>query len=157
MLKELDEEVKVLLQGVQVTNVNSHSLGIIGIRKNDGKLINHIMIPKNTPIPVERTEPFGIAAANQVTVQIKVVEGESDNPDECTEIGLCELKDLPAGLKTADKIDVTYRYKPDGRLEVTGRHRGTGKEAKVEIIRSTGMDDREIKDAQDSVIGIEVG
>ena len=157
VLKNLDEEVKVLLQGVQVTNVNSHSLGIIGIRKADGKLINHIMIPKNTPIPIEHTEPFGTADANQISVQIKIVEGESDNPEECTEIGLCELKDLPKGLGKGEKIQVTYRYNADGRLEVTGRHQSSGKEARVEIIRSSGMDDKQIADAKEEVIGIEVG
>jgi molecular chaperone DnaK len=156
-LKDLDEEVKVLLQGVQVTNVNSHSLGIIGIRKKDGKMINHIMIPKNTPIPVEHTEPFGTAESNQISVQIKIVEGESENPEECTEIGMCELKDLPKGLGKGEKIDVTYRYSADGRLEVTGRHKTSGKEAKVEIIRSTGMSDKEVSAAKDDLIGIDVG
>ena len=70
---------------------------------------------------------------------------------------MCELKDLPKGIGKGDKIQVTYRYSADGRLEVTGRHQASGKEARVEIIRSSGMDDKEIADAREEVIGIEVG
>ncbi len=157
-LKEsIDEEVMILLQGVEVTNVNSHSLGIIGIRKSDMKLVAHKMIPKNTPIPAEITKPFGTEKANQVSVQIKIVEGDSDNPEDCTEIGCCEIKDLPAGRPAGSLIDVTYSYSVDGRLQVTGKDRTSGKEARVEIVRTSGMDDAAIKDAKKDVVGMEVG
>jgi molecular chaperone DnaK len=157
-LKEsLEEEVMILLQGVEVTNVNSHSLGIVGVRKADGKVVAHKMIPKNTPIPVEITKPFGTEKANQSSVLIKVVEGESDNPEDCTEIGTCEIKDLPGGRPAGSLIDVTYAYGADGRLQVTGKDRTSGKEAKVEIVRATGMDDKEIKAATADVIEMEVG
>jgi molecular chaperone DnaK len=156
-LQNIDEEVKVLLAGVQVTNVNSHSLGIIGLRPADGTQINHIMIPKNTPIPVEHTEPCGTAQDNQVSVQIKVVEGESENPEDCTEIGSCEISDLPKGRSKGALIDVTYRYGADGRLQVTGRDRETAKEASVEIVRAGGMDETAVEEAQKNVEDLEVG
>ena len=153
---DIDDEVKILLEGVQVSNVNSHSLGIVGIRKSDGKTIAHKMIPKNTPIPVEKTEPFGTAEANQVTVQIKVVEGESDDPADCTEIGMCEIKDIPSGGGKGAMIDVTYRYSVDGRLHITGKHRETGKEASVEIVRSSGMDETDIEEAQETILDLDI-
>lgn len=153
----IEEEVMILLQGVEVTNVNSHSLGIIGIRKSDMKLVAHKMIPKNTPIPAEITKPFGTEKANQVSVQIRIVEGESDNPEDCTEIGCCEIMDLPAGRPAGSLIDVTYSYSVDGRLSVTGKDRTSGKEARVEIVRSSGMDDKEIAAAQKDVVKIDVG
>jgi len=157
LLQNIDDEVKVLLQGVEITNVNSHSLGIIGIRKADGKLINHAMIPKNTPIPCDKTEPFGTASANQVSVQIKVVEGESEDPEDCVEIGTCVLSELPAGRQAGAVVDVTYKYKVDGRLEVFGRDRATGKEAKVEIVRKAGMDKDEVIRAKDTILDMEIG
>ncbi len=157
VLKNIDEEVKVLLKGVEVTNVNSHSLGIIGIRKADGKMINHVMVPKNTPIPVERTEPFGTASANQLSVQIKVVEGESEDPEDCVEIGTCVLSDLPIGRPAGAIVDVTYKYGVDGRLTVTGHDRATNREARVEIQRKTGMSEADITEAKDTVVGLDVG
>lgn len=153
----IEEEVMILLQGVEVTNVNSHSLGIIGIRRSDMKLVAHKMIPKNTPIPAEITKPFGTEKANQVSVQIRIVEGESDNPEDCTEIGCCEIMDLPGGRPAGSLIDVTYSYTVDGRLSVTGKDRTSGKEARVEIVRSSGMDDKEIAAAQKDVVKIDVG
>jgi molecular chaperone DnaK len=157
-LKEsIEEEVLILLQGVEVTNVNSHSLGIIGVRKSDMKVVAHKMIPKNTPIPAETTKPFGTEKANQVSVMIKVVEGESDNPEDCTEIGTCEIRDLPTGRPAGSLIDVTYAYSVDGRLQVIAKDRVSGKEAKVEIVRTSGMDDKEIKAAAKDVVAMEVG
>ncbi len=156
-LVDIDEEVKVLLQGVEVTNVNSHSLGLIGIRKADGKLINDILIPVNTPIPIERTKAYGTASANQVSVQIKVVEGEGEDPDDCVEIGTCVLSELPAGRGAGAIVDVTFAYGADGRLTVTGRDRGTGKEAKAEIVRKSGMDEKEINAAEKTVDALDVG
>ena len=64
---------------------------------------------------------------------------------------------MPKGLPAGALIDVTYSYSVDGRLQVTGKDRTSGKEAKVEIVRATGMDDKEIKDAKKEVVGIEVG
>ncbi|MBI2919530.1 MAG: Hsp70 family protein [Planctomycetes bacterium] len=158
VLKEaMDEEVMILLQGVEVTNVNSHSLGIVGIHKKTGKVVAHKMIPKNTPIPVEITKPFGTEKADQASVIIKIVEGESENPEDCTEIGTCEIKDLPKGRPAGSLIDVTYSYSVDGRLQVTGKDRISGKEARVEIVRSSGMDAKEIKDAQKDLVQVEVG
>ncbi|MEK7468819.1 MAG: Hsp70 family protein [Planctomycetota bacterium] len=157
-LKEsIDEEVMILLQGVEVTNVNSHSLGIVGIHKKTGKLVAYKMIPKNTPIPADITKPFGTEKENQVSVQIKIVEGEGETPEDCTEIGMCEIKDLPKGHPAGSIIDVTYSYSVDGRLQVTGKDRLSGKEARVEIVRASGMDDKEIKEAKKDVVEMEVG
>lgn len=152
----LPEEIAVLLEGVEVTNVNSHSLGIVGIRKSDGKTINHIMIPEQTALPAEKAEPFGTAYDNQTSVQIRVVEGESDDPEDCVEIGTCHISDLPAGRSKGAIVDVTYQYSADGRLEVIGRDRATGKEAKVEIVREVGMTEKQVKQETAAVAEVEV-
>ncbi|MBI2930540.1 MAG: Hsp70 family protein [Planctomycetes bacterium] len=157
LIKDIDAKARGLLQGVEVTNVNSHSLGIIGIRKSDGRMVNDILIPRNTPIPVERTKTYGTATANQVSVQIKVVEGEGEDPEDCVEIGTCVLSELPAGRDAGAKVDVTFRYDADGRLEVSARDRATGKEAKVEIQRKSGMTQAQITDAKAAIGGLDLG
>ena len=63
-----------------VTNVNSHSLGIVGVDAQTGRRRNQILIPKNTPLPHTVTKVFKTNKPNQPNVVIKVVEGESERP-----------------------------------------------------------------------------
>ena len=44
-----------------VTNVNSHSLGIVGVDAQSGRRRNQILIPKNTPLPHTVTKVVVIA------------------------------------------------------------------------------------------------
>ena len=102
-----------------------------------------------TAIPTEVTKAFGTAEANQVSVDIRVVEGESDDPDDCVEIGTCVISDLPKGRPAESMIDVTYCYGQDGRLHVEAKDRETSNDAKVEIIREHGMSEQEVGAAKD--------
>src|SRR4029077_18008637 len=91
----IPEEVVGMLSGVVVQNVNSHSLGIVTVTP-DGKKKNLIMIKEQTPLPAQVAKVFGTFMDNQVSVEIKILEGESQDPDDCTEIGTCLISDLPA-------------------------------------------------------------
>jgi molecular chaperone DnaK len=100
-----------------VTNVNSHSLGIVGVDTQTGRRRNQILIPKNTPLPHTVTRAFKVQKAGQRQIVIRVVEGESERPDACIQVGTCVVQappDLPAGTP----VQVSYSYQPDGRLEV---------------------------------------
>ncbi len=107
-----------------VTNVNSHSLGILGSDVETGRKINKILIPKNSPLPQEVTKLFRTFKANQRSVLIKVLEGESDRPEACTAVGTCAIRDLPADLPAGWPVKVTYSYEPNGRLRVSARLKG---------------------------------
>ena len=150
-IQDIDDEVLVLLEGVSVTNVNSHSLGIVGIRKSDGQRINHIMIPAQTALPAEKKKAFGTADANQISVDIHVVEGESQDVDDCVEIGKAVISGLPKGRAAEALVDVSYRYGADGRIDVVAVDRDTGQDATVEIIRDSGMSEVEVGKAKDQL------
>ena len=66
---------------------------------------------------------------------IKILEGESEDPDDCTEIGTCIISDLPANRPKGSKVAVTYKYGEDGRIEVVAKDYQTGQEAHTEIKR----------------------
>ena len=102
----------------KIKNVNSHSLGVVGIDRQTRRRRNGILIPRNTPIPVTAHRVFRTRKADQKSILVQVVEGESRSADECTEIGKCTVRNLPPNLPAQSPVDVEFHYKPDGRLQV---------------------------------------
>jgi molecular chaperone DnaK len=122
-----------------VRNVNSHNLGVLGIEKKTGLQRNHVMIPRNTPLPASNTSRFATHRANQTAVAVNVVEGGDASGNDAAHIGRCVVRYLPPGLPAHTPIDVTFTYGQDGRLTVKARLPGLNKEATSEILRSAGM------------------
>lgn len=126
---------------IQVTNITSHSLGVV--LWNDEMLEEYVfpMIKKMTSIPAEFKNNFGTAQANMAKVVVRVVEGESTMPAECTPLGLCAI-DLPPFLPKGSPVELTYRYNANQVLEVIVD--AFGKQSRVTIQRNTGLSDEEI-------------
>ncbi|MBL4848728.1 MAG: Hsp70 family protein, partial [Planctomycetes bacterium] len=138
------EDVVGLLGGVVVSNVNSHSLGIVTVAR-DGSRRNLVMIKEQTTLPAETTKVFGTAMDNQVSVEVKILEGESEDPEECIEIGTCIISDLPPNRPKGTKVSVTYSYTEDGRIHIHARDHETGQEVRTEIKRdSEGLSEEEM-------------
>lgn len=82
----------------ELVNVNSHSLGVVGTDPELGRKVNVVLIPKNTPLPARKVKQFRTAQANQRSVKVRVIEGESQRPEYCISLGECIVRDLPPGL-----------------------------------------------------------
>lgn len=121
----------------ELINVNSHSLGVVGIHEKSGQRVNAVLIPRNTPIPTEAVRTCKTADAGQRSVAVHVVEGESEQPEYCVPLGKCVVRDLPVDLPKGTLVEVKYRYASSGRVSVTARIRTTGQSAEVEIERAT--------------------
>ena len=91
-----------------LVDVNSRSLGVIGLDPQTQERFNHIVIPKNTSLPFNATKNFVTAKDDQASVLISVVEGESRRPAECAQIGRCTVRDLPKGLPKGTKLEFTF-------------------------------------------------
>lgn len=116
-----------------LVNVNSHSLGIIGIDQRAKCERNIVLIPKNTALPSRAARRFATARDNQSNVRVVVAEGESENPEHCIRLGQCVVRNLPPGLPKGTKIEVEYRYSSNGRLSVRARVPVARLSAAVEI------------------------
>lgn len=127
-----------------LTNINSHSLGLVGVDATTGRRVNRVIIPKNTPLPHAATRRFKTFKANQPNVRICVVEGESELPEACTEVGLCVIRDLPPNLPQGWPVEVRYAYRENGQLQVAARL--VGHEAKVttEFVRDNSLSDDDL-------------
>jgi molecular chaperone DnaK len=124
-----------------ITNVNAHSLGIVGLDTKTGHRRNQVLIPKNTPLPHTVTRVFKTAFANQHRVSVRVVEGESEKPEECFHIGTASITDLPANLPQGWPVQVSYSYREDGRLQVAAKLEGHPAAVATSFQRDTTLPD----------------
>ncbi|MBN1590220.1 MAG: Hsp70 family protein [Pirellulales bacterium] len=141
---ELAATIRKKLQSVKQENVNSHGLGIVAVNPKSGKEINHVMIPRNTPLPVEVSQSFRTRSANQQRVSVQVLEGDAPDPTACSLLGKCRIEHLPADLPKGSPIEVTYAFDASGRISVRACDQAGGKEATIEIDRRGGLDDQQI-------------
>ncbi len=91
---ELADVIKKHLQQIKQEDVNSHGLGIAARNPRSGKMVNHLMIRRNTRLPAETKQTFKTSAAGQQRVTIKVIEGDAPDPDACLLIGNCRITRL---------------------------------------------------------------
>src|SRR5262249_35766590 len=94
------------------------------------------IIPRNSTVPVSRTEIYATTSDGQRGVDIKVYQGESrlgrDNvyPDQYSGAG------VPPGAAGAEKVAVTFTYDINGILKVSTKVVSTGKEAHLLVDKS---------------------
>lgn len=141
---ELAEKVRKHLKNVRQDNVNSHGLGVEVRDPGTGKVINHIMISRNSRLPIEVKRTFNTNEANQQRVNVKVIEGDAPDPAACSLIGNCKIYDLPPNLPKGAPVEVAYAFGTDGRVKVRARDLTGGNEAAIEIQRGGGLDETQI-------------
>ena len=124
----------------QLVNVNSHSLGVIGVDRKTGRKVNAILIPKNTPLPCHKVKQFKTARDNQTSVSVAVVEGESHRPEHCIALGRCVIRNLPSGLPQGTPVEVAYHYASNGRISVSARVPLVRLSTTVEILHDKARD-----------------
>ena len=129
---------------IQVTNITSHTLGVV--LWDEAHLEEYVfpMIRKMTAIPATARNSFGTASANMPRAVVRIVEGESTLPAECTPLGLCDVE-LPAFLPKGSPVELTYEYNANQVLEVAVN--ASGNQAKVRIERNTGLAPDEVERA----------
>jgi molecular chaperone DnaK len=133
------DRIRKLLRNVKQEDVNSHGLGVAARNPKTGKTVNHVMIPRNSKLPVEIHRTFVTSEPNQQRVNIKVIEGDAPDPDACSMLGNCRITGLPPGLPKGSPIEVTYAFDASGRVKVQAKEKTGGKEAEIEIERKGGL------------------
>jgi len=138
---------------IKVTNITTHTLGVV--LWDDSRVEEYVfpMIKKMTPVPVEIKNSFGTAKANMKNAIVRVVEGESTVPGECTPLGICDIE-LPPFLPKGSPVELTYSYNENQVLEVIVD--AYGRQNRVQIARNTGLSDSEIEMATADLLQIKV-
>ncbi|RMF87367.1 MAG: Hsp70 family protein, partial [Planctomycetota bacterium] len=95
----LSEEYPELpVAAFKVVEVNAHTLGVEGIDPSTGGKTKIPVIPRNSKLPVSKTEVFCTERENQDSLAVPVIEGESPDPAACSRIGTVVIERLPPGL-----------------------------------------------------------
>ena len=140
--------VQKRLNSVKTTDVNSHSLGIkISDPKDKTRKINHIMIPKNSPIPHNVKQRFGTNTDGQQRIHVEILEGDAIDPAACELIGDFRITNLPQALPKGSPIEITYSYDSSGRISATAKELTGNNQASAEIVRDSGLNEGQITDA----------
>jgi Molecular chaperone len=116
----------------------------VAIEKGSNRKVNRILIPKNTPLPYSVRSRFRTHKDNQRTIGVRVLEGESELPDACTQVGECVIRDLPPNLPAGWPIEVVYKYSEDGRLKVKAELVGHGASTSSEFVRDNSLPDDDL-------------
>ncbi len=103
------------------------------------------LIQKNTTIPTKATQVFSTAEDNQNAVTIHVLQGERDMAAGNKSLGQFNLTDIPPAPRGMPQIEVTFDIDANGILHVTAKDKATGKENKIKIQASSGLNEQEIQ------------
>jgi molecular chaperone DnaK len=123
----------------KIRNVNSHSLGVVGIDPQTKRKRNGILIPRNTPLPASSRRVFKTHKANQRSILVQIVEGESPSAEDCSQLGQCSIRQLPTDLPAQYPVEVAFQYEPNGRLRVRVKVPDTDKQVETQIVRENSL------------------
>ncbi|MGI6400775.1 MAG: Hsp70 family protein [Thermoguttaceae bacterium] len=141
----LNERVRKLLENVREEDVNSHALGTVATDPKTKKIVNSIMIPRNTTLPFSLSRTFQTNKEGQKRITINVIEGDAPDPTACSFLGKCRITGLPDNLPKGTPVEVTYAFDKLGRVSVAAREKFTNKEAKINIERRGVLTEEEVE------------
>jgi len=102
------------------------------------------LIPRNTTVPVKKSETFSTAEDSQTAVDIHVLQGEREMAADNMSLGRFRLEGIPAAARGVPQIEVTFDIDANGILNVSARDKASGQEQRVTITASTNLKKEEV-------------
>jgi molecular chaperone DnaK len=105
------------------------------------------LIPRNTTIPTKKSEVFSTAADGQTSVEVHVLQGERPMARDNRTLGRFHLDGIPPAPRGVPQIEVTFDIDANGIVHVAAKDRATGKENKITITSTSGLNKEDIEKA----------
>jgi molecular chaperone DnaK len=117
----------------------------LGIETLGGVLTK--LIERNTTIPTVKKQTFSTAEDNQPAVTVRVFQGESPIAESASNrlLGQFNLDGIPPAPRGMPQIEVTFDIDANGILHVSAKDVATGKEQKIRIESSSGLNQSEVE------------
>ncbi|MBO9345424.1 MAG: molecular chaperone DnaK [Chloroflexi bacterium] len=103
------------------------------------------LIPRNTTIPVRKSEIFSTAEDNQSAVDIRIYQGERPMAADNMLLGQFRLEGIPPAPRGIPQIEVTFDIDANGILNVSAKDKATGREQRISITASTNLSKQDIE------------
>jgi molecular chaperone DnaK len=103
-----------------------------------GGLFN-VMIERNTKLPARKTETFSTAQDNQLSVEVKVFQGERALAKDNRLLAVFQLGGISPAPRGVPQIEVIFEMDEEGRLNVTARDRSRDNEEKLTVTATSGL------------------
>ena len=128
------------LRDLMLNDVTPLSLGLETI----GGLMK-VLIPRNTTIPVRKSDLFSTSVANQNSVEVHVLQGERQMAEDNKSLGRFRLSGIPPAPRGVPQIQVSFDIDANGLLQVSASDRTTGRQQSVSIQGGTNLSEEEIQ------------
>ena len=106
------------------------------------------LIPRNTTIPTSKSQIFSTAADSQPSVEIHVLQGERPMATDNRTLGRFMLDGILPASRGVPQIEVSFDIDANGILSVKAHDKGTGREQKITITASSGLNKEEVERMQ---------
>jgi molecular chaperone DnaK len=104
-----------------------------------------VVVPRNAPLPAEKSRVFSTARDNQEAVELRICQGEGVKFDDNQLLGTLVFEGLPKAPRGKVRIDVTFLLDASGILEVRAADLDTGREQLTRVHLEGGLDPEEIE------------
>ena len=135
-----------------LVDVTPYSLGIETAEWRMGGPIPdryNVIIRRNTPIPVSKSEVYTTLSPDQETVEIKVYQGEEPTASHNTLLGEFFMEGVKKTARGQPEIVVNFDYDMNGIVSVSAQDKQTEKEQKITV---TAAPDRFTEDQKTEAV-----
>ena len=102
------------------------------------------LVPRNTTIPVSKSQVFSTAENNQTAVDIQVLQGERPMAKDNKSLGMFRLEGIAPAMRGIPQIEVTFDIDANGIVNVSAKDKATNKEQKITITNSSNLSEQDI-------------
>ncbi|GMU62355.1 MAG: chaperone protein DnaK [Myxococcaceae bacterium] len=140
-------------RGIMITDVCPYTLGVEVSAQAGRELIKGLfspIIPRNSTVPVSRTETYLTTSDNQRVVDIKVYQGNDRLVKNNTFLDAYTVEGIPPAAAGNEKVAITFTYDINGILHVKTKVVSTGKEAALKVEKTgSRMNDDQREEAKE--------
>jgi molecular chaperone DnaK len=116
----------------------------LGIETKGGVMTK--LIERNTTIPTKKSETFTTAEDNQPSVEVHVLQGESEMATYNKTLGKFQLVGIPPAPRGMPQVEVTFDIDANGIINVSAKDLGTGNVQQIQIQGGSGLSETEVRD-----------